>query len=254
MVMRVLICYFSGTGNTRLTAKTYAEWLRQAGNQVDLVTMEACRGTEAANRIKACDLLILGGPIYAGNMPDYMIQWVRKTVPATQGTRAIVFSTSAGLANAHGVRSIGKKLEKKGYRVTDTQTFVMPRNFYMDKYAPTPKDEQVRQMNRMVSQVGDSLAAHGEGEVCSFTGSVLGIDLLADVFQVMAKSMGRKYAIDDTCIGCGKCERNCPRSNIHVADKRFGSHCMMCTRCIHGCPVNAISYKGRKIEQYTAPG
>ena len=89
----------------------------------------------------------------------------------------------------------------------------------------------------------------------SFPGSVLGIDLLADVFRIMAKSMGHNFTMDETCIGCGTCERKCPKANIRVAEKRFGSQCMMCTRCIHNCPVNAIRYKGKKIEQYkVGPG
>jgi len=242
--MNVAIFYFSGTGNTRMTADTYADLFRRAGHQVTTSSMEDC------DQVGECDLILIGGPIYAGNMPDYVIQWVRKTVPPSQGTKAIIFTTSAGLANAHGVRSIGKKLVRKGYRVIDTQTYEMPRNFYIDKYAPTPKEEQRQQLTRMVSQVGESLANLKETGEMTFPENVLGIDLLADVFRIMAKSMGHNFHIDDSCVGCGKCEKNCPKANIRHAEKRYGSSCMMCTRCIHGCPVNAISYKGKKIEQY----
>lgn len=62
------------------------------------------------NKLEDCDCLIVGGPIYAGNMPDELINWIRKVVPKGIGKKAAVYSTSAGLDNAHGVKSIGKKV------------------------------------------------------------------------------------------------------------------------------------------------
>jgi len=41
--------------------------------------------------------------------------------------------------------------------------------------------------------------------------------------SIMAKTMGKSFKIHDHCTGCGLCEKN--------------------------CPINAISYKGKHIEQ-----
>ena len=86
--------------------------------------------------------------------------------------------------------------------------------------------------------------------VLGISESVIMIDLFADVFRLMAKSLGKSYQITDKCIGCGKCEKNCPQHNIDFRKKYYSNKCMMCTRCIHNCPVNAIAYKGKHIEQY----
>ena len=80
--------------------------------------------------------------------------------------------------------------------------------------------------------------------------SVAMIDFFADVFRMMAKSLGRSFQITDACIGCGKCEKDCPQQNIDFRKKLYSNKCIMCTRCIHNCPVNAIVYKGRQINQY----
>lgn len=243
--MKISIIYFSGTGNTQSIALGYARALTKPRNDVFVSSIENITSLEDH------DLLIIGGPIYAGNMPDELINWVRKNIPpVTDNKKTIVFSTSAGLLNAHGVKSIGKKLIKKGYTIIDLPTFEMPRNFYIDKYEPTPVLTQNQQFTKAAQIILDSVNKIDCSEPLIIKDSVLMIDLLADVFRIMAKSMGKNFKIDDTCIGCGKCQRDCPKQNINFKDKKFGNKCILCTRCIHNCPVNAIMYKGKKIEQY----
>lgn len=164
--------------------------------------------------------------------------------------RAIVYSTSAGLLNANGVRSIGKKLIKKGYTLIDAPTFEMPRNFYIDKYDPTPEDIQKQQFENAAATILKSVSKMDGNTVLDLRESVIMIDLLADVFRMMAKTLGKSYRITDQCIGCGKCEKDCPQQNIDFRKKLYSDKCIMCTRCIHNCPVNAIVYKGRQIDQY----
>lgn len=243
--MRISIVYFSGTGNTRAIALGFEKSLAKAGHQVTVSSIENIK------RLEDHDLLIIGGPIYAGNMPDELINWVRQRIsPAVGSKKAIVYSTSAGLLNANGVKSIGKKLIKNGYVLVDTPTFEMPRNFYIDKYEPTPEAVQKNQFDNAAKRILDSVDKIHATEPLIMKDSVLMIDLLADIFRIMAKSMGKSFYIDDSCIGCGKCESNCPKKNISHKNKTYYNNCILCTRCIHNCPVNAIGYKGKKIDQY----
>jgi len=246
--MKTLILYFSGTGNTLNVAKGYEHVLKEKGHEVE------CYSIEDINSLPEHELLIIGGPIYAGNVPDELIQWVRKSIQKTEVNRnAIVFTTSAGLLNANGTKSIAKKLIKKGYTIIDMPTFEMPRNFYIDKYDPTPLVVQEKQVRDTTERLFKSVNKIQMNNQLNVSDSVLGIDFLADIFRIMAKSMGHNFKIDDTCIQCGKCERDCPKTNIDYKNKTYHNNCMLCTRCIHNCPVNAISYKDKKIEQYIAP-
>lgn len=184
-------------------------------------------------------------------MPDELINWVRKCVSEVcSNQKAIIFSTSAGLLNANGVKSIGKKLSKKGYTLVDLPTFEMPRNFYINKYDPTPESVQKLQFEKAAQMIIDSVNKIQNSEPKMINESVIMIDLLADIFRIMAKTMGKSFKIDDTCTGCGKCERECPKKNIDYQRKKYSNQCILCTRCIHNCPVNAIAYKGKKIDQY----
>lgn len=242
--MKIVISYFSGTGNTKAVAEGYASYLLKKGHLVEIFSIEK------AASLPEHDLLIIGGPIYAGNMPDELINWVRKNIDKADQKKAIVFSTSAGLANANGVKSISKKLVKKGYALIDMQTFEMPRNFYIDKYKPTPESTQKEQFEEASKKIIASVNRIDGTEKTEVNQSVLMIDLPADLFRVMAKSMGKSYRIENNCIGCGLCESNCPKQNIDHSAKKYHNKCIMCTRCIHNCPVNAISYKGKQIDQY----
>jgi len=263
--MKVLIIYFSGTGNTKVLAQGYKTVFEKRGHEVSILSIE--EGTNLPEH----DILVVGGPIYAGNMPDELINWVRKNIKkVTAPKQAIVYSSSAGLLNANGVKSIGKKLINKGYTLVDSTTFEMPRNFYIDKYEPTPEALQkqhfesavekliqsVNKVNRHKDEANYETNSNTQDNITTETvgieikESVMMIDFFADLFRMMAKSMGKSFQINEKCIGCGVCEKNCPKENIDFKEKKYYNQCMLCTRCIHNCPVNAISYKGKTIEQY----
>lgn len=50
------------------------------------------------------------------------------------------------------------------------------------------------------------------------------------------------YVITDRCIGCGKCQKNCPQRCI-TAGKPYHiqqEHCLHCGNCYENCPVKAV--------------
>lgn len=65
---------------------------------------------------------------------------------------------------------------------------------------------------------------------------------IANMEKKFEKSFGRNLQANDNCNGCGWCADNCPRSNIVMQDDRpvFDSKCVICLRCVYGCPRQAI--------------
>lgn len=255
--MNILIKYSSGTGNTAYIADILASTLKESGDAVE------CSAIEVASDFRSFDLLVVGGPIYAGNCPEKLIRYVIRNVPAAQHKKAVVFSTSTGLLNAHGVSSLSSKLHKKGYDVLVNERFVMPRNYYFGHYQPMEsgycRELFVAAASQARTLAGKIHAGVDEKPEIAQKG-IVSKDLLAELFSVMAKFMGRSFKANQNCTLCMKCVRNCPQNNIKKSKDGivFGFDCMMCTRCIHGCPAHAIEYSKKtyrqyRIQDYTTP-
>lgn len=54
------------------------------------------------------------------------------------------------------------------------------------------------------------------------------------------------YQITDACIGCGKCEKNCPQRCIKEGTpyRISQEHCLHCGNCYEVCPVRAVERRG----------
>lgn len=249
--MKIKMIHFSGTGNTKYIATYLGDKLKANNHNVSISSIEENPTIE-----KDIDLLVIGGPIYAGNVPEKLIRWILRNVPESNAN-CIVYSTSAGLLNANGVNSLAKKLSKKGYNILAKETYLMPRNFYFGRYPKNTKKE-VNEILKNVNKQLDELSSKIHLDILKpkefENKGVIGKDLLAETFSVMARFIGKNFSVDDNCVKCGICIKNCPQNNISF-DKnkniRFSNKCMMCTRCIHICPKNAINYKGVKYDQYS---
>ena len=78
----------------------------------------------------------------------------------------------------------------------------------------------------------------------------------AYILTVFAKSGGQNMSAFITvnrekCIGCGMCQRNCPKSAIQVIDKKasISFECVACQVCVKVCPVGALSVAEAPKEQ-----
>lgn len=243
--MKTAIYYFSGTGNSQYVAEQMKLQLENLSHEVVIQSIE-----EEVIDFDV-DLLILGGPIYAGNIPEKMIRWILRHIPQTTNTKAVVYTTSAGLKNANGVTSMGDKLIKKGYELLATPIYEMPRNYYFDGYEQTPYEEALEKIRHTTERIGEEMLEMLTSNSIVIEEKVLKYDLLEEVMSVMTRFMGKNYVIGSSCIQCGLCQKSCPMSNINLSKKKaYGLKCMMCTRCLHQCPVNAITYKGIAQEQY----
>jgi len=66
-------------------------------------------------------------------------------------------------------------------------------------------------------------------------------------------NMERSFYADESCNGCGICEKVCPTSKIKLAEGKplwaDSVHCAYCFACLHYCPAEAVQIKGRKTAE-----
>lgn len=241
--------YFSGTGNSKYVAEYLDMKLKESGHTVNTDSIESDNFID-----EDIELLIIGGPIYASNVPNELLKWINKNIP-NKNSKALVFSTSSGNINAHGVEALADKLEKKGYEVIGKEVYIMPRNFYFGKY-PKNTDEEIKtKLNKVRKEIDELVININSNKLIDTEKNekVMLRNLAAKSFEVIGKFIGKSFSVDENCIKCGKCVRECPKNNISFNKDgkiEFSNKCMACCRCIHNCPTNAINYKGKKYEQY----
>lgn len=233
----VNLVYFTGTGGTARVADAFE---RSFMNRSITVQRTELKGV--TDPVVDGDMLVLLFPVYAFNAPKPIGEWLKKISPA-KGRPAVVVSVSGGgeiSPNTACRTATIRHLEKKGYDVIYEKMVVMPSNFMIGF------DESLCAMvlhatpvivDKMVTELI-------EGE--RHRTLPYGIDRLAaklGYFEVLGgRIFGRHLKANDKCVDCGWCEKMCPQDNIKIIDGRhiFGNDCVICMRCIYGCPQKAI--------------
>lgn len=246
--MRISICYFSGTGNTKWAACRLKEKLSAADNEVKIIDIEK----KEIIKPEKDEFIIIGTPVYAELPPRIVDNFVDK-LPEIKGIKCAVYSTQAA-NSAAAAGYISNKLLKKGYDVVSQAFIKMPKNYYFligktntkvdIKSILDKADDQLKQFAYNITdnkKVIRKVSALRKGFAKPFNGVLMSYLL----------SEAKKFSCSDECIKCGLCVRCCPVGNITLEKGHavFHSKCMMCLRCAHLCPKNAIYFNKKKIAQ-----
>jgi ferredoxin/flavodoxin len=231
------IIYFSGTGNTAYIASYIEKQLKSRGVEVLCLALENTRPEE---NIKA-DVLYFGFPIYACEMPLFVKEYI-KQLPEGQGTKIRLFCTKAYFSGKAMIKA-AQLFKQKGYQVLSWYERKMPGSdglAFLKKegraakklianFSPDPGDLDCWLANQEEFDIPE--------QIYDPAGALFGW-----LLEAAMAGIKKKYHADDRCISCGLCARICPPGNIALKDGKviFSNKCILCMRCIHQCPVEAI--------------
>lgn len=250
--MKILIAFFSGTGNTWYCAKYLESRLREAGTEVSVRSIESLPKAEISN----FDLLVVGFPVYACDMPKIMRDYLDHT-PLTAGKKAYLFCTKA-LTSGNALKKAADVLMSAGYSIHGYADVTMPgsdglaflRNDSAIAKKMTEKDfGTIRPLDLMTERIEAdvknlSLDAEivPERPMRTKATGVLADGLFKAVYRPIERGMAGKLYADETCVRCGLCAKICPSQNIKITKVGvfFSSRCFLCMRCINQCPKEAI--------------
>ena len=229
-----MVLYFSATGNTEFIAKELAK--RTNDECVNLL-----------GRIKAQDF----SPVHSEKpfiicAPVYVCEILKK-LPFT-GSREVYFIlTSGGYCGPSGPL-LKKIFKKKKMRCLGHAEFKMPRNYVASDSYPMLEKEQVEERitesYQQLEQVSADILAGKKLTARHVFLFETAITVPFNPVYCKYKLTAKDFHVEESCIGCGKCQKLCPLNNIEMVDKKpvWSNSCTHCMACIGNCPVKAIQY------------
>lgn len=237
----VIICYFSGTGNTFKIVNEYVRFFKKKDYEVTLHNMD--EGTVSYNLFDF-DLFGIAYPIHAFNAPSNVLKFAQSIPSLPKKTKKTYFiiKTSGEPLKLNNMSSVKLQsiLKKKGYILTNEYHYCMPYNILFRH-----TNNQAYQMWQMAVNVipldARDILEKKEVKLSNFPFK----RCLAFIFRIEhwgARLNGKHYKVSDQCLKCGRCIQHCPTHNITLENGnfKFGNHCLMCMRCSFHCPANAI--------------
>ncbi len=237
----VLICFFSGTGNTKKVVEQFSKTFQGQGFEVVLHNID---DGPFDGEISKFDLFGIAYPVHAFNAPANVLEFAKtiKKLPKKQKKAYFVVNTSGEPLKLNNISSLklNSMLRKRGFKLTNEYHYCMPYNIifrHTDNMAHKMWETAQKVIPLDCKQIVD-------GEK-SRLGYVPCGRFLAWIFRVEhwgGKFNGRRYKVSDKCLKCGLCIKKCPAHNIAIenGEFKFGKDCLMCMRCSFNCPANAI--------------
>lgn len=196
------------------------------------------------------DRIVWVFPVYSWGIPPVVVEFMRKvSLGGCNAGHYMVCTCGDDVGLTH--RQWRRMVLMRGwtpcgaFSVTMPNTYTLMKGFDVD--AATVAQEKLASMPKRLDAILERIA----GNYCDCGDDVamgsfawLKSRVVYPYFVRFCMSPRPFHAIDE-CIGCWKCVRECPMSNIEIGDKKrpqWGDRCALCLRCYHTCPEHAVQY------------
>ncbi len=243
-LLKGVIYYYSGTGNTLFVTKEYESLFTK--NNVSLDTIDIM-SVDVVKTQSKYDFLIIAFPVYAW-MPPFVVKDFIKRLPIVQDKKACVFATYRASFGG-SLRFVTDVLSKKNYDVCCSFGYLLPQNLFLEKKDINDIQKRIDDVKQKIQEdfrkiINNQRSLKKTSKLVVFISKIAN-NLFSKFF------IKNNWAIDySKCSFCGLCEGLCPVDNIVVKKKKrvvsFSNKCLLCTRCFNFCPNNAIYFKKQK--------
>ncbi len=244
-----MIFYFTGTGNSYDAAMRLKGENEEVYNMTDLVWNKIYK-IDVADGEKVGFVF----PVYFGGLPSVVRKFISKVRFSEQPEYMYTVITCG--ANAYAAsKQLSDRLNLAGYNLDAAYTVVMPDNYVL-MYSIASEEKQAKVLSeseKKIEDIKNQIASERKTDVNGTLSGRIITALMYPFYKHGRKT--KKFFVDNTCIGCGKCAKRCPSKAIVMRDgkpkweKKQCVHCVSCMRC------NAIQYGKRtaKRRRYVNP-
>ena len=243
-----MICYFSGTGNSKYVAEEISKSLNDS-----LIDINGRIKNRDTTNIDVNEKLIIVTPTYAWRIPRIVYKWILDTNFNNVKEVYYVMTCGGEIGNAD---KYNQKLSKqKGFIHKGTFEIIMPENYIA--LFNTPSNDQAKEIvskaRPVIKNVIYIISNNKETNYSPSLKDKFKSSLVNDVFYPIYVN-AKKFYVTNSCVGCKKCVSICPMNNIFLKDNKpvWKNKCTHCMACISYCPTKAIEYgkDSSKKERY----
>ena len=241
--MKVMILYFSATGNTKKIAKVIGDTYIQMGCEVTLSDITPYADRQKNIDLKRYDAVVFGAPIHSLRAPRVVREWI-KTLEG-ESKKCAMFFTYGGFGVHPTHYSTRQILEKQNFIVVSSAEFLGFHTFNLGGWKamegrPDASDfEMANEYARITYKrfTGEDKGILGELEKTKSTEEQLdSIEPLR--FKLLTQLPTRD---GNVCCMCKVCEELCPSGAMNAesgeADKE---KCIACLGCVANCTENIL--------------
>lgn len=254
--MKGIICYYSGSGNTRLAANYIKEHIRNA----DLELYDIVR--TAMPDLSEIDIVGFATFTDFWGVPPYIHTFFEEMNPYP-GKPAFVFNTF-GAVSGKTLKHLANLARHKEFNVLAGHSLHTPENYPPMRRrgmaaddAPNPKEFDafnafITKLDRIFENIKEEKPPTHEPINLGFWNGILP----AFPRTKSKKDFGEQNVDEEKCIQCDTCEQICPYEAVKLSPFPVFDHtiCKGCWACYNHCPEQAIftnKFKGE--HQYPKP-
>ena len=241
-----MILYFSATGNSQYLAQSLGDELRDEVVDLFSYIREGSPGVFESDQP-----FVLVSPTYSWRVPLFLSNYLKTCDFKGTSDFYVVMDYGDSCGNAYDY--IKEDLDKLGLNFKGLYGVKMPENYIMlfdldslktNKKIIAEAKSEIGNIARYIKNK-DYFPKKKAGLVGKFQSAVIN----PIFFKFITKD--KKFYATDKCISCGLCEKVCVLNNIAYEDGRpiWKGTCTHCSACISKCPVGAIEYGKKTLDQ-----
>jgi ferredoxin/flavodoxin len=246
--MKGIICYYSGSGNTKLACEYIA-------NKIGSIEFEFCDITK--DSIPDFNQYELAGfATFTDSWgPSKICKDFIEKIPNVKEKLAFIFNTY-GVLSMGTQKALYKMVSGKGFNVINGHALHTPESFppaivFGRGFEDSPNDDELNKFNSFIEWLETQINNYISGKEIEIV--KINFGGLSSMFSSMPKfkrhfMMGNKKVDGERCIECGTCEKVCNYQAIQCNPKPVFDEkkCNVCWACYNHCPTRAIYTKKYK--------